>query len=212
MGKSYLQNDTISKKLERDRNLKLNKLYTNDDITDIYTCCNVLVGPVHIDQLHLFYANYLKPKGIDLVVFSKSQADSSVYDSRLDSNQQLHRITNDVIFLWLNDGHYDLILSPYTFSQCNANKFCFTCMWYFRRGETKSQHTCTTSVTCYRCYSFPTTCRKEDNFEQKCTECDIIFYNRKCFHNHLTQRMSKSSWDTVESPCQHFFSARHVIK
>jgi hypothetical protein len=27
-----------------------------------------------------------------------------------------------VIFLWLNDGHYDLVLSPQTFSKLNAGK------------------------------------------------------------------------------------------
>ena len=98
VGKSFLQNDAIYYKLERDRNLKLTELYTDNVITNVYTCSNVRVGPVRIDQLHLFYENYLKPMGIDLVVFSKAQADSIVYDSRLDENGELHRITKVLFF------------------------------------------------------------------------------------------------------------------
>ena len=53
------------------------------------------IGPVRVDQLHIFYENYL---AADLVVFSKAQNDTIVYDSRLDEHQMLHRLTNNVIF------------------------------------------------------------------------------------------------------------------
>ena len=170
VGKSYLQNDTISKKLDRNRNLTLSELYSNNDITNVYTTSGIPIGPVCVGQLQLVYEKYLKPDCIDLVVFSKTQSDTIVYDSRLDANQQVHRITNNVIFLWLNDAHYDLILSPYTFAHVNLGKFCFTCMLYFRRAESEISHVCRTSLTCYRCYSSPTKCSKEPEFQQQCTE------------------------------------------
>ena len=205
VGKSYLENDTNAKKLERNRNLTLTELYTDDNITNVYTTSGISVGPVRVDQLRLVYENYLKPDGVDLVVFSKAKSDTIVYDSRLDANQYLHRITNNVIFLWLNDAHYDLVLSPYTFSRCNSGKFCFQCMRYFRRAETKTSHVCRTSLTCLRCYSSPTKCPKESDFEQQCTECDVVFYNRTCFFNHLTQRSFKTSNARMETACQRFF-------
>ena len=120
--KSFLQKDKHFRTLDKSRNA--------DKITNIYT--TLPVGPVRVDQLHLFYDKYLRSDNIDLVVFSKTQDDGIVYDSRLDQHQNLHRLTNNVIFLWLNDGHYDLILSPYTFSRCCASAYCFECMQYFR--------------------------------------------------------------------------------
>jgi hypothetical protein len=46
----------------------------------------------------LFYEKYLRHDNIDLVFFSKQQHDTIVYDSRVDENSTLHRITNNVIF------------------------------------------------------------------------------------------------------------------
>lgn len=65
VGKSYQQNDTISKKLDRNRNLTLSELYSNEDITNVYTTSGIPVGPVCVGQLHLVYEKYLKPDGID---------------------------------------------------------------------------------------------------------------------------------------------------
>ena len=212
VGRSYLQKDDIYYKLERNRNHKLTELYTDDVITNVYTCSGVCVGPVRTEQLCLFYENYLRPLGLDLVVFSKKQSDSIVYDSRLDEDKKLHRVTNDVIFLWLNDGHYDLILSPYKFSRCNSNNFCLGCMRYFLREETKAVHVCRTTYTCLRCYSCAHPCSEQEGVLLKCTSCDIIFYNQTCFHNHLTQRVFKNSWGTPESTCQHFFFCKTCHK
>ena len=78
VGKSYLENDTTAKKLERNRNLTLTELYT--DITNVYTTSGISVGPVRVDQLQLVFENYLKPDGVDLVVFSKAKSDTIVYD------------------------------------------------------------------------------------------------------------------------------------
>ena len=208
VGKAYLHDDTNAQKLKRNRNLTLSDLYTDDDITNVYTTSCLPVGPVRINQLEQVYERYLKPDGIDLVVFSKNQADTIVYDSRLDGNQRIHRITNNVIFLWLNEKHYDLVLSPYTFSRLNLGKFCFCCMQYFRRFETKNTHVCISSLTCHRCYSNTAKCVETPGFVQQCSECGIIFYNPDCFRNHLLQKVFKTSVNgksTKETPCQRFF-------
>jgi hypothetical protein len=205
VGKSFLQKDHIYGQLEKNRNLQLTKLYTDCEIIDIYERCDLKAGAVRVDQLHLFYEKHLKSFEIDLVVFSKLQYDTIVYDSRLNSNNQLERITNNVIFLWLNDGHYDLILSPYTFSKCNSSKFCFAYMRYFRRGENKTTHFCKTGNTCHRCYFSDRNCPPEDNFKQQCSECHVLFYNRNCFYNHLTQIIFKLSHGNMQSTCQQFF-------
>ncbi|CAB4013528.1 Hypothetical predicted protein [Paramuricea clavata] len=208
VGKSYLRNDTNAQKLKRNSNLTLSDLYTDEDITNVYTTSCLPVGPVRIKQLQYVYEKYLKPDGLDLVVFSKNQADSIVYDSRLHDNQRLHRITNDVIFLWLNEKHYDLVTSPYTFSRLNLGKFCFSCMRYFRRFEIKDTHVCIASLTCHRCYANTTKCIETPGFVQQCTMCDIIFYNPDCFRNHLVQRVFKTFVNgklTMETPCQRVF-------
>ncbi|CAB3977899.1 Hypothetical predicted protein [Paramuricea clavata] len=108
VGKSYLHNDSNAHKLKRNSNIPLSSIYTDEAITNVYTASRLPVGlPVRVDQLRDVYEKYLKSDGIDLVVFSKQQADSIVYDSRLDGGDcQIHRITNNVIFLWLNEKHY----------------------------------------------------------------------------------------------------------
>ena len=163
------------------------------------------MGAVRVDQLHIFYDKYLWADNIDLVVFSKSQDDSIVYDSQLDEHQNLHRLTNNVIFLWLNDGHYDLILSAYTFSRCSASAYCFECMRYFRRTETRLSHVCRTVYSCQQCYSSPEGCDRQDNFEIVCNECHVLFFNRECFERHLTKHVFRNSWGSYVSPCMHFF-------
>ena len=133
------------------------------------------VAPVRVDQLHIFYEKYLAVENIDLVVFSKTAGDGIVYDSRLDENQNLFRLTNNVIFLWLNDGHYDLILSPYTFSRCNTAQYCFQCMRYFLHSETKDFRVCKTVYSCQRCYSSQDGCNKEPGFINECNTCHVLF-------------------------------------
>ena len=110
VGISYLHMDAKMYKLERNRNITLTELYDNDDITKVYVDSGLRVGAVQVDQLHLVYAGYLKPLGIDLVVFSKAKSDTVVYDLRLGDNNEIVRITDKIIYLWLNDSHYDLIL------------------------------------------------------------------------------------------------------
>jgi hypothetical protein len=193
VGKSFLQKDNRYTILNTNRNADLTTLYTTDEITNVYETAGVRVGPVRIDQCQLFYEKYLLPDNIYLVVFSKSQQDSIVYDSRLDEMGNIHRITNNVIFLWLNDAHYDLILSPKDFSKVSKSRYCFSCMKHFYQHDTKETHVCKTVYSCKSCYSNDKKCVKEANFKIECTECHILFYNRGCFERHLTKRIFKDS-------------------
>jgi hypothetical protein len=149
---------------------------------------------------------------IDLVVFSKSQHDTIVYDSRLDGYGNIHRITNNVIFLWLNDAHYDLIVSPTHFAKVNSSRYCFVCMRYYALHETKQTHICRTVNLCRSCYSNTVKCAKESNFKIECTQCHVLFYNSSCFQNHLTKRIFKNSWDKEVLPCNFFIFCKTCYK
>jgi hypothetical protein len=209
VGISYSHMDAKMYKLERNRNIALTELYDNDDITKVYVDSGLRVGAVRVDQLHLVYAGYLKPLGVDLVVFSKAKSDTVVYDSRLGDNNEIVRITDKIIYLWLNDSHYDLILNPYIFSRCHRSKFCFRCMRYFKRTERVNTHMCRTSNTCQRCYASLVKCPKQQDFS---AECNIIFYNSECFMKHLTQRTFKTSCGRMETACNRFFFCASCYK
>ena len=211
LGKSFLQKDKHYELANVNRNVDLTTLYTNAEITNVYKTAGLSVGPVRIDQCILFYEKYLLPNNIDLVVFSKSQQDTIVYDSRLDGHAHIHRITNNVIFLWLNDAHYDLIVSPTHFAKVNSGQYCFACMRYFALHETKQTHICQTEDSCKSCYSNNIKCAKED-FKIECTQCNVLFFNSQCFQNHLTKRVFKNSWDKYVSPCNFFIFCKTCYK
>lgn len=118
----------------------------------------------------------------------------------------MDRLTNNIIFLWLNDNHYDVVLSPKTFSQRNINNFCFKCMKYYSRLEFATTHVCKTDFSCLKCYS-TMGCANEDDFRHQCELCKIIFCNRECYRKHLTNRIftPKQSNYTKRTPCQYFF-------
>jgi hypothetical protein len=190
VGSSFLDKDKHSDRLNIDRNIPLDELYCEDEIAHIYAQCGLKPREgVRVDQLHLAYENILSSRDVDLVVFSKQAGDTIVYDSRLDDSGLLHRITNNVIFLWLNDEHYDLILSPYTFSKINCANYCFSCMRYFHRWEKNGgKHVCTNVYTCRNCYT-QNVCKSDPEFFQQCTECFVNFKNRDCFVRHLTKKI-----------------------
>jgi hypothetical protein len=213
LGKSFLQKDKRYELANINRNVDLTTLYTPDEITNVYKTAGLRVGPVRIDQCGLFYEKYLLPDdNIDLVVFSKSQQDTIVYDSRLDGHGHIHRITNNVIFLWLNDAHYDLIVSPAHFAKVNSSRYCFVCMRYYALHETKQTHICQTVNSCRSCYSNNVRCVKESNFKIECTQCNVLFYNSSCFQNHLTKRIFKNSWDKEVPPCNFFIFCKTCYK
>ena len=149
VGKSFLQKDERYKVLDTNRNADLTELYTTDEITNVYETAGVCVGPVRIEQCRLFYEIYLLQDKINLVVFSRSQQDNA--------DGILHRITNDVIFLWLNDAHYDLILSPKTFSRFNLTQICFKCMRYYKNLKIINR-TCVKPNSVVKIVTLMTTC------------------------------------------------------
>ena len=158
------------------------------------------------------------PHDIDLVVFSKQAGDTIV--SRLDDSGVFHRITNNVIFLWLNDEHYDLVLSPYTFSKINGTNYCFACMRYLRRWETRlNKHVCKNAHTCKNCYS-QNECKSEPEFFHQCTECFVHFKNRDCFVRHLTKKVFPGKTEfrngkkeqQYVTPCKHMFFCKTCYK
>jgi hypothetical protein len=59
LGDFFYKKDAHYTKLEKNRNTDLTKLYTTDEITDVYTRCGMAIGPVRVNQLHIFYENYL---------------------------------------------------------------------------------------------------------------------------------------------------------
>jgi hypothetical protein len=129
-----------------------------------------------------------------------------VYDSQVNADGVLYRITDDVIFLWLNDAHYDLILSPKTFLRFNLSHFCFKCMRYYKHFENYQTHVCKTEFSCKNCYSNNNMCAKEENFKIECSECHVLFYNRDCFQKHLTNRVFQHFYKqgTYVTPCIYY--------
>ena len=165
-------------------------------------------GGVRVDELYIYYETLLKPENIDLCVFSKKQSDTVVYDSRCDENGILTHVNEKVIYLWLNDGHYDVILSPHTFSKCKANRFCFKCMHYFNYGE--KNHVCRGAFTCPNCYAPNARCLDE-GLRQECPLCNVIFRNVGCYTRHLQNKIFQSG-RYGETPCQHMFFCKTCYK
>ena len=52
--------------------------------------------------------------------------DSRIYDSRTDENGELIQLTDNVVCLWLNNKHYDVVLSMRKFAK--LKHFCIKCM------------------------------------------------------------------------------------
>ncbi len=203
VGKSFLDEDHISQQLTLKPNTKLNLFYTETDILNVYKAANVEVGGVKVDDLDMFYNGYLTAFNIDLVVFSKCFFNKVVYDSRTDENVCLQRTNSRTIFLWLNDNHYDLVLSTKNFHHAN---FCIKCMKYRKQGETDEVHVCITPQTCQRCYGSKK-CLDNKDFKLKCSQCGILFYNRVCFQNHLFNKVFQSDGRIKGkiTPCQLYF-------
>lgn len=207
-GMSFLKNDEKAKKIRLNMNVCLNEIFTVQDVLTVYEQAKLVVGGVKTTQLASFYENYLRTKQIDLVVFSKEHYDSIIYDSRLDKNDELSRLTDNVIYLWLNDNHYDLILAPKQFSRITRCSFCYKCMRYFKNGETSASHTCRTKRTCLKCYSF-SKCDNERGAMIECSSCNILFTNIQCFQKHLQNKVFMNGTVT---PCNAYFFCKKCYK
>lgn len=116
----------------------------------IYEKRNHVEGRVNVENFHKFYKGFLREQNIDLVVFLKKYFDLMVYDSRVDKNGNV-RFTDKIMYLWLNDNHYDVILDVKIFSKNNLTNFCFRCMTYYTQFEYQDNHVCKNYETCQRC-------------------------------------------------------------
>ena len=212
-GCSFLNKDERYEKLNLNRNISHETLYTDDEITNVYEQSGLSKGGVRLDQLRDVYEGVLSAQNIDLVVFSKNNNDNIVYDSRTDNTDIIHRANARVIFLWLNDGHYDLVLSPQTFSKLNAGKFCFVCMNYLRLWEHINTHVCRTCFSCINCYSNSEKCKDEEGFFIQCPRCFVNFKNKDCYVRHLTKKvfLGKLKGDCV-TPCNQMFFCKTCYK
>ncbi|CAB3977956.1 Hypothetical predicted protein [Paramuricea clavata] len=212
-GRSFVDKDERYDKLSLNRNTPLEQLYTDDEITDVYEQCGLAVGGVSINQLPDVYERYLAVQNIDLVVFSKNN-DDIVYDSRMRGTDEICSTNLKIIFLWLNDRHYDLVLSPNTFLQMTAGKFCFKCMNYLKHWERVTTHVCRISFSCLNCYSGGEKCPEEEGFFIQCPQCFVNFKNHDCYMAHLTKRVFKKGSEKVYSvtPCQHMFFCKTCYK
>ena len=211
VARSFIDRDDKYQTLHTKPNTLLTTLYTDKQITDIYEQCDIPKGGVRVDQLHKFYEILLRPCGIDLVVFSKQQNDTIVYDSRLDAVGNLSRINVRVIYLWLNDNHYDVVISPNLFLR--SQRFCFTCMIHFRHMETSSNHVCRTAYTCQSCYAPEAVCGDE-GVRQQCPLCGVIFRNVACYTRHLLEKIFKvgKTGNRYETPCNRMFFCQTCYK
>jgi hypothetical protein len=214
VARSFVDQDVKYQTLHKKPNTPLDTLYTNEQITDIYKRCGVVQGSgVRIDQLHKFYEILLRPNDLDLVVFLKQQNDTIVYDSRLNVVGNLARANAQIVYLWLNDNHYDVVISPYVFLKYNTARFCFACMNFFRRkGETRSNHVCRTAYTCHSCYAPRENCGDE-GVKHQCPLCDVIFRNAGCYKRHLVEKIFKiGKTGKSETPCQSMFFCQTCYK
>ena len=152
----------------------------------------------------IVYKKFLKAKNVDLVVFSLTYNNTIVYDLRTDETGRLIRLTNDVVGVWLNNNHYDLVLNFSKFIYRNSkNKICMQCMK--RQYE---NHICTLPSMCFLCYTFhDRTC--DLSLSVVCSLCDLYFKNKICLKNHYSNK--GFDFDKKYSPFQ-FFKYCHECK
>ena len=208
VGKMFINNDEKLTIFKKNLNKTVDDIITVDEVKSFYKEAKLPEGSVAINQLNLVYENYLKKDNFHLVIFSKDKLDTIIYDSRVSNHDSFH-ISDKIIFLWLNDSHYDLILNPKLFSNLKLDLFCFKCMHYLKFDEYADSHICKNEDTCLKCYS---NCKKEANFSIQCSECNIIFKSSDCFRKHLFNKLFKNKNSIKVTPCQKFFFVIHVIK
>ena len=150
------------------------------------------------------YSNFLAEQGVDLVVYS-DKFDNIIYDSRTNESGDLIKLTNNVVCLWLNNSHYDVVLNMTKFAK--LNHFCVKCMSHLRKFEHQDNHICNTKLTCQKCYR-QSDCPRDENNSGKieCSNCNILFFDYECFCAHTVNRIFKPMQSNHRlTPCQYFF-------
>ena len=204
---SFLKKDEKSSKMEREPHRDCSDLFTSEQICNVYQKCGISVGNVKTEDMVKVYSCFLEGQGVDLVVYSDNFDNNIIYDSRTDENGDLIKLTNDVVCLWLNNKHYDVILSMRKFSK--LSNFCVKCMSHFGKYEHEDNHICNIKLTCQKCYR-QTNCTRineNNNNNIECDKCGILFNDFECFSAHLVNRIFKpiqSNYGKL-TPCQYLF-------
>ena len=183
VGLSYLKKDEKYVKMERAPHKGCDDLYTPDQIRNVYQKCGIPPGAVKTVDFSRVYSNFLAEQGVDLVVYSDNYNDniiydSRIYDSRTDENGELIQLTDNVVCLWLNNKHYDVVLTMRKFAK--LNNFCVKCMSHLGSFEHIDNHICNTKLTCQKCFT-QSNCPKDTGYKVECTNCNILFYDPDCF-------------------------------
>ena len=202
---SFLKNDEKCEKMKRAPHKGCDELYTPDEIRLVYQKAGISCGAVKTEDLSFFYLNFLAEQGVDLVVYSDNYDDNIIFDSRTDSEGNLIKLTNEVVCLWLNNNHYDVVLSMRKFNR--LAHFCVKCMSHYKQFEHKENHVCCTNLTCHKCFRQSNCPRNMNANKFQCNNCKIIFYDQDCFLAHMSNTVFKpmqSNYNRL-TPCQYLF-------
>ena len=201
---SFLKKDEKYVKMERNPHKGCDDLYTPDQIRNVYQKCGLPIGVVKTEDLSQVYSNFLAEHGVDLVVYS-DKYDNIIYDSRTDENGDLIKLTNDVVCLWLNNKHYDVVLNMTKFAK--LNHFCVKCMCRLGKFEHQDNHICNTKLTCQKCYRESNCPRIDGDNKIECSNCNILFFDFDCFRAHTVNRDFKPIQSNYQrlTPCQYLF-------
>lgn len=122
-------------------------------------------------------------------MLSSEFEDGITYDSRTNDDGVLCRLTNDIIGLWLNNCHYDLVLS--------FRKFMKISMRYF---VDKDDHQCLVPVMCNVCYSIHG--NDYDSMDVvRCPICGVTCKGSFCLKSHYSNKIFKDKQGHLVSPC-----------
>ena len=181
------------------RKKKIEEVLNEDEILEFYKQIGKGRESCVVSGHHfpIVYDKFLKNKNVDLALFSLKYENTIVYDSRTDATGRLMQLTNDVIGVWLNKNHYDLVLNFLKFIYGSGkNTICVKCMKRKCEG-----HLCSVLTMCFLCYSFHNQVR-DLSPSVVCTLCNLYFTNRECMVNHYQNRCF--DFDRKYTPCEFF--------
>lgn len=119
---------------------------------------------------------YSLPPKYRLVIFSQDFADHPVFKGNL--------LSKNVLFLYHNNSHYDVIKNPNQFfSVFRYGKFCVDCETFFRDPKDHKRSCIGKCPNCCKIGEGP--CIGEPYIS--CTNCMITFVSEDCFSEHKKQ-------------------------
>ena len=131
----------------------------------LHTAANVPLGPCGIPEVAMFQKHLTS---YEITILSGNHNNSIIYPPKPSTNRNV-----TPIYLYLNDGHYDVITKIAGF--LNRSYFCHTCR---RTYDKKTDHLCPERCTsCGRFDCVP-------GVTVKCKECDRTFKSETCYDHH----------------------------